>query len=506
MSLKKAKEIEVFIRARYPIIYVVSWEEERVDEYLHDVANQLGKKLFLWSTTRGIIPYGLSPESQKNKNPSTTDPLIALDEVFTQVEPSIYVFKDFHSFMKEISICRKLRDIANYLRNSYKSLVITSPVLVIPPELEKDMTVVDFELPDKDDLKGLLSQIIQEVKNRPEINVNLDQDTRDKIIDAATGLTLKEAENVFAKTLVMREKLDVQSIKDILSEKKQIIRKSRLLEYYESGEDFQDVGGLENLKDWLMKRRTSFEEKARNFGLPFPRGVLLLGVQGCGKSLCAKAVAGVWNLPLLRLDMGQMFSSAVGSSEDNMRRAIKTAESISPNVLWIDELDKAFSGVQSSTFSDAGTTARVVGTFLTWLQEKNSPVFVIATANNISMLPPELLRKGRFDEIFYVDLPDLNEREEIFKIHIIKRKRAPGKFNINLLAKESEGFSGAEIEQCIISALYDAFAEGRDLTSEDIISNIKVTVPLSETMKEEIGKSRNWAQGRARIASQRGGD
>jgi SpoVK/Ycf46/Vps4 family AAA+-type ATPase len=273
------------------------------------------------------------------------------------------------------------------------------------------------------------------------------------------------------------------------------------LEYYESREEFSRVAGLDNLKQWLSKRSLAFSDRAAEFGLPAPKGVLLLGVQGCGKSLCAKAASSLWKLPLLRLDIGRMFGSLVGSSEENMRRAVQTAESIAPAILWIDEIDKAFAGTQGSSGSDGGTSSRVFGTFLTCLSEKTAPVFVIATANDISNLPPELLRKGRVDEIFFVDLPSDLERREVFRIHLRKRGRDPDQFNLDELARLSDGFSGAEIEEAIISGLFDAFSKGCDLNTDILKTGLAETVPLSKTMSEELNRLRNWAQGRARSAS-----
>jgi SpoVK/Ycf46/Vps4 family AAA+-type ATPase len=258
---------------------------------------------------------------------------------------------------------------------------------------------------------------------------------------------------------------------------------------------------MDILKDWMRKRTAAFGQKARDFGLPAPKGILLLGVQGCGKSLCCKAVASQWKLPLLRMDVGKIFSGIVGSSEENMRRAIRMAESIAPCVLWLDELEKGFAGTQSSPFSDGGTTSRVFASFVTWLQEKTAPVMVVATANDISQLPPELMRKGRFDEIFFVDLPAEDERDEIFEIHLRKRKRDPARFDLKLLAAESAGYSGAEIEQAIIAALYDAFDAGRDIETEDVVRSTRQSVPLSRTMKEQIAMLREWAASRARPAS-----
>jgi SpoVK/Ycf46/Vps4 family AAA+-type ATPase len=318
------------------------------------------------------------------------------------------------------------------------------------------------------------------------------------MLKAALGLTLSEAENVFARCIVEKGRFDVDLI---VAEKQQLIRKSGVLEYFESKEQVEDIGGMDVLKAWLRNRALAFTDKAQRFGLPAPHGVLLLGVQGCGKSLTAKAVAQLWRLPLLRLDVGRIFAGLVGSSEENIRRAIRMAETVSPCVLWLDEIEKGLAGVQSSGLADAGVTARVFATLNTWMQEKTKPVFVVATANDISQLPPELLRKGRFDEIFFVDLPAQGERQEIFAIHLRKRKRDPDQFQLDRLAGESEGSSGAEIEQAVVSGMYAAFEENREVTTEDISTALKQTVPLSVTMREDIGMVRRWAKGRARPAS-----
>lgn len=495
------KEIEILIRARYPIIYIESYEELRVEEILNRIAITRKKNLFCWSSIRGIYQYGISLQSKKAIDESTRDPMIALDRIIETVEPAIYLFKDFHPYMNEPTIVRKLRELSQYLKTSYKTLILLSPILRIPPELDKEITYIRFGLPDLKEMEALLNRIIKEVNEKTNLKIQIDENIKERLLHAALGLTLTEAENVFAKALVIDSKLDENDIPLILSEKEQIIRKSGILEFYPVQESFAEIGGLKILKSWLSKRQLAFAEKAKEFGLPAPKGVLLIGVQGCGKSLTAKAVAGLWKLPLLRLDVGKLFSSFVGSSEENMRRAIQLAESIAPAILWIDEIEKAFSGAQSSAFSDAGTTARVFGSFITWLQEKTAPVFVIATANNIEQLPPELLRKGRLDEIFFVDLPSKEERKQIFEIHLKKRKRDPSNFDLEKLATEAEGFSGAEIEQAIISALFDVFSKQMPLTTNDIIKSLRETVPLSVTMKENINYLRNWAKGRARNAS-----
>jgi len=495
------EEIEVLIKARYPLLYIVSWEEVRVLNELDQIATRLGKRVYEWSVSHGITRYRAALDRKPEGRKGTKDPILALKEVLEFNEPSIFVFKDFHAYMKETQIVRGLREVVQALRNSYSTVAILSPVVEIPPELEKELTLIDFPLPTREDLATLLQQIKSELAGNPSYQIDVAPATEEKLLEAAVGLTLQEAENVFAKTLVMTQRLTESEAPLIYSEKKQIIRKSGLLEYVDGVETFEGVGGLQRLKTWLVKRRLAFSREARQFGLPVPKGVLFLGVQGCGKSLCAKAVSTLWRLPLLRLDMGRVFSSYVGTSEENVRRGIRIAESVAPAILWIDEIDKGFSGAQSSAFSDSGTTARVFGTILTWLQEKQAPVFVIATANNVEILPPELLRKGRFDEIFFVDLPTEAERREIFAIHLAKRKRSPKAFDLAELARASQGFSGAEIEQCVISAMYDAFEQGRDIDTAAVLKAIGETYPISVTMREQIEQRRKWATGRTRQAT-----
>jgi ATP-dependent 26S proteasome regulatory subunit len=498
-------ELDVLIRARYPIIYVLTWEEERVERCLREIAAARKKNLFVWTITQGITKSGADTQQSKSGSGNTSDPLAALDAVIHQIEPAIYLFKDFHRFTDDercnLSVIRRLRDVAHHLRDTYKTIVITSPLMRIAPELSKDITVIDFGLPGPEDFNTLLDRIIEDVKDNPKVQIALQPEDRERLLGAARGLTLKEAENVFAKTLVTDGRLTADDVNIVFSEKQQVIKKSGLLEYYAAQEKFSDVAGLNNLKDWLKKRSIAFTERAHKFGLPAPRGVLLLGVQGCGKSLCAKAVSGLWGLPLLRFDVGRMFSSLVGSSEENIRRAIQVAESVAPVILWIDEIDKALAGAANSAGSDGGTAARVFGTLLTWLSEKTSSVFVIATANDISNLPPELLRKGRLDEIFFVDLPTVVERKEIFRIHLTKRGRNPADFDLDDLARVSEGFNGAEIEEAVIAGLFDAFSGQSELNTAIVKGAIADTVPLSKTMSEELNRLRTWAAGRSRPAS-----
>ncbi|HEX9923811.1 MAG TPA: AAA family ATPase [Anaerolineae bacterium] len=503
-TLQRVDELNILTRAKYPIIYIVSWEEPRIEDILRQVAIDRRKKLYGWTLTNGITP--LDVVQAQSVDPSTRDPLNALDFVANSDEAAIFVLKDFHPYLDDSRggrdypvIIRRLRDITNQLKESRKTLIILSPLLRIPADIEKDITVLDYSLPTLEELELALDRVVRSAREIAGVQLKMTDDHRERVLNAARGLTCIEAENVFAKSLVMGRELDLSVI---IAEKEQLIRRAQVLEYYESMEGFANVGGMGLLKQWLRKRGMAFTEKARRFGLPEPKGLLLLGVQGAGKSLLAKAVASQWQLPLLRLDLGRVFSELVGSSEQNMRSALRLAESVAPCVLWLDEIEKGLAGASGSGVSDAGTSARVFGSLLTWMQEKTSPVFVIGTANDIAALPPEVLRKGRFDEIFFVDLPQLQERREIFAIHLARRGRDPLEYDLNKLAQVSDGFSGAEIEQVVIDGLYDAFENDRELTDDDLVRALESTVPLSKTMETKITALRQWARNHARSASE----
>lgn len=487
-----AGTIETLIRARYPLIYVVSFEENRVNQSLLKTALARKKQLCSWTITNGLELADGSYITELK------DPIKVLEYILQSDMNGIFVLRDYHPYLNDPVVVRKLRDVAHSLKTTMKNVIFLSPALKVPIELEKEIAVIDYELPDKEELSAIIKHIAQSVGDTSKLDVMKSPEQYSKIVEAALGLTAEEAENVFAKSLVQKGQFDIRTV---LSEKEQIIRKSGVLEYYHVNENMKEVGGLDQLKIWLTKRGKAFTPKAREFGLPEPRGILLLGIPGCGKSLTAKAISGMWQLPLLKLDVGKVFSSFVGSSEENVRRAIQTAESIAPSILWLDEIEKGFSGLGSSGQTDGGTTARVFGTFLTWLQEKKTPVFVVATSNNVSQLPPELLRKGRFDEIFYVDLPSKEERTEIFRIHLEKRNRATVDFNLEKLATLTHGFSGSEIEEIIVSSLYDAFDNGVELAQQHMEDVITTMIPLSQTMEEQIRGIREWAKLRARRAS-----
>lgn len=490
------EEISILIQAQYPLIYLVTSEEERTERAISMIAQAKSqqRRVFVWTVTHGIVEYGQSRHITQHNTVSSE---AALQWVIQQKEAGIYIFKDLHPFIDSPVTTRWLRDAIASFKGTQKTIILMSPVQTVPIELEKEVVVLDYPLPDLSELNQVLSHQLEQTKTRRTTT-----ETREKLLKAALGLTHDEAEKVYRKAQVKAGRLTEAEVDIVLSEKKQLIRRNGILEYIEEDETIDSVGGLEELKRWLKQRSNAFTERAREYGLPQPKGMLILGVPGCGKSLIAKTTSRLWGLPLLRLDMGRVYDgSMVGRSEANLRNALKTAESISPAILFIDELDKSFAGTSGSSDSDGGTSSRIFGSFLTWMQEKTSPVFVMATANRVERLPGEFLRKGRFDEIFFVDLPTPEERQQIFNIHLSKRRRDIARFDIEQLAKVSDGFSGAEIEQALIAAMYEAFAQDREFTQLDIIAAIKATLPLSRTMTEQVTALRDWARQRARPAA-----
>ncbi|PSF29694.1 AAA family ATPase [Aphanothece hegewaldii CCALA 016] len=490
------EELNILVQAQYPLIYLVTSEEERAEQAITKIAqmNTQHRRVYVWTVTHGIVEYGQPRQATQH---NTVSPEAAIEWTVRQREAGIYIFKDLHPFITSAAVTRWLRDAIASFKGTEKIIILMSPYQEIPIELEKDVSVIDFPLPDLTELNQVLTQHLEKNKTR-----RITTEVREKLLKAALGLTKDEAEKVYRKAYVKASKLTEEEVDIVLSEKKQLIRRNGILEFIEEDETIDAVGGLEELKKWLQQRSNAFTERAREYGLPQPKGMLILGVPGCGKSLIAKTTSRLWGLPLLRLDMGRVYDgSMVGRSEANLRNALKTAESVSPTLLFIDELDKAFAGGTGSADSDGGTSSRIFGSFLTWMQEKTSPVFVMATANRIERLPGEFLRKGRFDEIFFVDLPTPDERQAIFNIHLSKRRSDITRFDLEQLAKVSDGFSGAEIEQAIVAAMYEAFAQDREFTQLDIIASIKSTLPLSRTMTEQVTALRDWARQRARPAS-----
>ncbi|NJM78097.1 MAG: AAA family ATPase [Acaryochloridaceae cyanobacterium RU_4_10] len=488
------EELKVLVKAQYPLIYLVTPEEERAEQAISVIAQaeRPQRRMYVWTVTHGLVEYGQPRHVAHN---STMSPEVAIQAANREKDPAIFVFKDLPPFYSP-QVIRCLRDVIANFKGTLKTIVLMSPVQQIPVELEKDIVVLDFPLPSIAELDEVLSEQL------PHSNNRLTAEIREKLLKAALGLTRDETEKVYQKAKVTAGQLTESEVSIILSEKKQLIRRNGILEFIDVDETLESVGGLEELKHWLRQRSYAFTERARAYGLPQPKGMLILGVPGCGKSLIAKTTSLLWGLPLLRLDMGRVYDgSTVGRSEANLRAALRTAESISPAILFIDEMDKAFAGGAGSADSDGGTSSRIFGSFLTWMQDKSSPVFVMATANRVERLPGEFLRKGRFDEIFFVDLPTHAEREDIFKIHLSKRRHEIDRFDVEQLANVCDGFSGAEIEQAIIAAMYEAFAQDREFTQLDIIAASRATIPLSKTMTEQVTALREWARQRARPAA-----
>ena len=480
------------IRAGFSGFCIVTAEEARAEETVRAVAEELDYQLHSWSVTDGL----LCPATGSVRD--MPDPLDAVNAIADLAENSILLLRDFQHFLggagqpPDPVLLRAVRDRIRDARRTGKVIVLTGCAIELPLDLRKEFTVLDMELPDRALLHAMAARLATSA------GVEVGDTDAESAAEAARGLTTVEAEDIMALALVTGGALDPGVI---AREKAAAIGRDGILELVEPSETTADVGGLDNLKSWLSKRRSAFGREAREFGLPNPRGVLILGVPGTGKSLCAKVASSILQRPILRLDAGRLFAGIVGESEANLRRATRTAEAIAPCILWIDEIEKGMSGVRGSGATDGGTSARVFGSFLSWMQEKTSPVFVIATANDVSQLPPELLRKGRFDELFFVDLPDEPEREAIWRIHIRRRNRDDAKLDVKAFVKLSEGFTGSEIEQAVVDALFDCFDQGADLDTGAIARAIDATVPLSVTMAEDVQRLRQWAANRARRAS-----
>ena len=499
----KISEIETLIRARYPIIWVESYEEQRVIRQLNNIAVSRNKQLILWSGTTGLITIEGDPVGDNTK-----DPLKALDFIETIETPTIVIYKDLHRYIEDIRVYRKVRDLHTILKGTMNTLIILSPVVAIPVELQKSISIVSVPLPTANDLGEVLTHVVACTSAGAEENTEIYEvvslieeelkSNKSEILTAGLGLTEDEFENVISRSIVEVRKLDP---KIIIGEKEQIIKKSGILEFQTKVVGMDKVGGLNVLKDWIMKRKQAYTPEAENYGLPVPKGVFITGPPGTGKSLTAKAAAAYLGVPLLRLDIAKIFGSFVGQSEQNMSQALRMAEAVAPAVLWIDEIEKAMAGVQSSGTNDSGVTARVFSGLLTWLQEHTAPVFVVATCNNPLNIPPEIYRSGRFDEVFFVNLPSEEERASIFKIHISAVKRDPRKYDLKGFAKQTKGYSGAEIEGIIHEALYNSFFNDSDLDEKEIFNAITKLVPLSKKREEDLRQLITWGQANALDAS-----
>ncbi len=495
MARSFKEEFELLLRARYPIIYIPTREEERVEIAIAGAAKERGNRaVYIWDFVEGY---------QDNPNYAglgKRNPLQALEltDKLPESAPAILILRDFHRFLEDVSISRKLRNLARSLKSQPKNIVIIAPQITIPEDLSEILTVLEFPLPDGEQIKTEVERLFA------AMGQSIQKSLLDEVVRAARGLSIERIRRVLAKAIATHGELQADDVDLILEEKRQTIRQTQILDFYPARENISDIGGLDNLKDWLLRRGGAFSERAREYGLPHPRGLLLVGIQGTGKSLTAKAIAHHWHLPLLRLDVGRLFAGLVGESESRTRQTISLAEALAPCVLWIDEIDKAFAGFDSK--GDGGTTSRVFGTFITWLAEKTSPVFVVATANNIQSLPPEILRKGRFDEIFFVGLPNQDERKAIFEVHLSRlRPQNIKNYDLERLAYETPDFSGAEIEQTLIEAMHIGFSQNRDFTVDDVLEAASQIIPLARTAKEQINFLQEWAAaGKARLASRYG--
>ena len=485
------EQIRQIISAGYPLAYIVSWEERRVESLVASVVKTFFKerKLYRWSLTDGFGAGG-------DKVP----PLAALEAVKRATEPAVFILKDFHHFLgSDPTLTRKVRDVYNALcDDGSKTVFLSSPLLRLPEELQKEIVVVDLPLPEFMEMERWLDDTLASHHKEKGLPITLDEEERVALVRALLGMTIDEARYSIGKGLVDAKALDAQLIPGVLADKAQVVKKTGVLEYVPHRYGLDDIGGLDNLKQWLRVRSGFFSREARDYSLQAPKGILLVGVSGCGKSLAVQTVAHYWKLPLFRLELNQLFAGTTESPEETLRRTFKILEAVSPCVLWIDEIEGGFAGYGAKGESDSG---RIFASFLTWMQEKQNQVFVAATANRIDLLPPEILRKGRFDQIFFVDLPTSAERERVFKIHLTRRDNDMKNVNVGHLAASTKGFNGAEIEQVVVSAMFDAFAEKRPLEMQDLFKAIGSTVPLSKTMYERIKDIKKWAHDRAINAS-----
>lgn len=470
----------LLVKARYPLIQLLTHEEERVERGLERCVRAEGMGLYRWRSTVGLV----GPDGQKVPGTRLADD--ALSHLHKVGDRGIFVFFDLHPYLKDARVVRLLRDLAHAMGPRGQAVVIVGHGLNVPTELEKDMAILDLPLPGRGEVGRLLQALA-----RAE-GLDLPPDRFEQFVAGSLGLTEREIKRLYARILLAGGRFTDDDLAQLSAEKRQAIRTSRYLEFWDQTGSFSDVGGMDNLKLWLRQRELAFGQDARDFGLPQPSGLFMLGVQGCGKSLMAKAVADLWRFPLLRLDVAAVFSS--GEEEQSLRNTVKIAESLAPVVLWIDELEKGF-------MSEGQRGGEGLGYFLTWMQEKQAPVFVVATANEVRILPPELLRKGRFDEVFFVDLPNVHERLEILEIHLRRRGRDPEAFDLPSLAEETEKFSGAELEQLVVAGLFTAFADGRALDDGDLVDASRDMVPLAITMDDRLKELREWARTRARSAS-----
>lgn len=536
--------LKILINSSTPIVVMETIEEVRALTLVRSACSELNLAVFEWTIADGLIRSGSGAPAPQSPTPmqarmgaipqgnsesdrlarsvmtstaydaaasprsamyNTADPVQALANLETMTIEAVFVLKDFHRHMDNPVVVRRLRDVGQKFSANRRTLVLTAPAIEMPPELVGLIEFLDLPLPDKDRLREIIRETYTRMAGTHAIKLQLDANGVDAMASNLRGLTEEAAERAISQTVVGRLALSPDCITDVLDAKKALLKRSEMLEFVDSTDTMASVGGLDNLKHWLEQRRGAWEDGALKFGLDPPKGVIILGVQGCGKSLCARAVAGEWKLPLVKFDTAAVYDKFIGETEKRIQKVFKVAEGLAPCVLWIDELEKVFAGSgPDSASADAGVSSRLLASFLSWMQERKPAVFVAATCNNVSVLPPELIRKGRFDELFFVDLPSTAERKQVFSIQLTKRKRDPADYDLDRVAEAAKGFSGAEIESAVQTALYAAFARKQELSTEDLLTALSSTVPLSITRAEEIAELRAWAKDRAVWASQPG--
>jgi ATP-dependent 26S proteasome regulatory subunit len=518
------QRLKVLIDSSTPIVAMETVEEVRAVRMVRAACSELNLATFEWSVASGLLRCGSTVGEVITGHETAASaggylPTETLEQnakaLYNSREPAqmlanlegisleaVFILKDLHRHMDDPVVVRRLRDVGQRFATNRKTIVLTAPKLEIPPELRSLVEFFELPLPDRERLRQIIDETLVRIGKSHTLQRRLDTAGLSAVAENLRGLTEEEAERAVSQALVTRYALSPEIVTDVLETKKALLKRSEMLEFVEASDAMSSVGGLENLKQWLAQRRGAWEDAARSFGLEPPRGVIILGVQGCGKSLCARSIAGEWNLPLVKFDTSAVYDKYIGETEKRIRKVFQVAEGLAPCVLWIDELEKVFAGSgPDSASADAGVSSRLLAAFLSWMQDRKAPVFVAATCNNVTVLPPELIRKGRFDELFFVDLPNRSERKQIFGIQLARRKRNPDGFDLEQIAVAAEGYSGAEIDAAVQTAMYAAYSEKTDLSTQGLLRALKATVPLSTTRAEEIEALRDWASQRAVAAS-----
>jgi hypothetical protein len=517
------ERLKILINSSTPIVVMETVEETCALSLVRNACSDLSLPLFEWTIADGLVRSGVAPglrsglggsetrlhtsnadgsASPKTAVYNTADPVQALANLATMTMEAVFVLKDFHRHMDNPVVVRRLRDVGQKFSANRRTLILTAPTIEMPPELASLVEYLDLPLPDRDRLREIIRETYTRMAGTHTLKLQLDSTGVDAMAGNLRGLTEEAAERAISQTIVGRLALSPDCITDVLDAKKALLKRSEMLEFVDTTDTMSSVGGLDNLKRWLAQRRGAWDDGALKFGLDPPKGVIILGVQGCGKSLCARAVAGEWKLPLVKFDTAAVYDKFIGETEKRIQKVFRVAEGLAPCVLWIDELEKVFAGSGADSASaDAGVSSRLLASFLSWMQERKPAVFVAATCNNVTVLPPELIRKGRFDELFFVDLPSVDERKQVFSIQLAKRKRNASDFDLDRVAIAANGFSGAEIESAVQTALYAAFTRKQALNNGDLLTALSSTVPLSVTRAEEIAELRAWAKNRAVWAS-----